>query len=1267
MQPGGDDIASGGTPVGERLRVLGLFSLPEGGQPLSLRRERQALVGLLTRIAGRAADVRVLQYGVTRDRLRDVLEEDEGWDVIHISGHGAPGELLLETAAGLPDRVTAEELAGLLRLARERVKLVTVSACWSAALAVAQQRRLLGLALLANARGTGVADRGDQFAPGALATRLARRLGCAVLAMRYPVADDFAIDLSVKLYELLASEGRTLPRALGMALTEIAGNPATANCPALSAGTPVLVGFQAVNLQLMAPARARPEPYDTKAVKMAGFEPQPGRFVGRTGVMARASGALAAESGRPGVLLHGMPGGGKTACALELAYTHELAFDRLVWFEAPSEGKDITGALDDFALVLERSLQDFEMVHVLKDPASFGAFLPRLSGLMEQRRVLIVVDNIGSLLADSGQWRDARWGQVIAALCGHAGLGRVLLTSRRLPTDVTGLLVEAVDAMSPAEALLLVRELPDLQALIRGKLAGVEGQSARMLARAVLEIAQGHPKLLELADGQAADPAGLVALVQEGGQAWQQAGGLPDGFFASGASRAAADDYLHVLDAWTAAVSDALAPGHRNLFWFLCCLEDVDRIRPVAEASWPRLWDCLKRPGQPPEFGAAVAVLATRSLLAVQPGPGHVQQAYRIHPWIAAAGRAQAGKDFQSAVDAEVAATWEATLQHALRREDGGHGSSLVVRAGTGAAPYLMRLGEWSHVTAVLQEAFGRDRSRSAAAAILPALRAVAATGQEPDASRLLAKVLQELDPDTAEARMRAQLADAEAGHDYRAATETAENLSYLYRQSGRLLDALTLAEQMADYTRLAGLGPWTQLSDDVKRLEILSMMGRAGQVLDEVLELRERMRSLPAASGNEAVPPWDVRESLLRAGRDSALRLRRFDMALDLNAAIMSSQRDRDAPALVIARDRFNDYGPLIRLGRMDEALSLLRGCRKVFEEAAENRLLGYTLGALAELEARQGHGDVAIRLQRDCLRYAYLAPEAVNIAAGHRNLGHYLGSFARQPQVAAAFAHHLADALIRDLAGTGDTDESLRSAAADLKVLDIGTPVPADLEDLCRHVAAAPGVHLAGLLGTLAPGPRAQQAFKDLTARARDLAGDRPILMAGLLASWDPVISAILAAFDGDAEAAAALDQELSRRRDSADWSGLAAALRRVRDGETGPELLTGLDYVKAKIVTRALDARSGEVLIPAGLWPAMDLSPLLGDMVRGAWGDVEAGGRARHSLGAMAEDPERAQLANALDSILEGNRAQKLAAQLTNPMHTAVATTVLRHIDD
>jgi hypothetical protein len=55
----------------------------------------------------RAVEVWVLQYGATRDRLREMLEEGEGWDIIHVSGHGAPGELLLETGDGSRDPVTA--------------------------------------------------------------------------------------------------------------------------------------------------------------------------------------------------------------------------------------------------------------------------------------------------------------------------------------------------------------------------------------------------------------------------------------------------------------------------------------------------------------------------------------------------------------------------------------------------------------------------------------------------------------------------------------------------------------------------------------------------------------------------------------------------------------------------------------------------------------------------------------------------------------------------------------------------------------------------------------------------------------------------------------------------------------------------------------------------------------------------------------------------------------------------------------------------------
>jgi hypothetical protein len=566
MEVGTDDAPAEKAPVGDRLRVLGLFSLPEGARPLNLRRERAGLVRLIQEIAAvdKAADVRVLQYGVTRARLRDVLEEAEGWDIIHVSGHGRPGSLTMETASGQPDRVSAHELAELLDPARQRLKLVTLSACWSAAVVAGEQRRLLGLPAHDQDRddperdsGAGPSSAASEALPGELATRL----GCAVLAMRYPVGDDFAIAVTEKLYDLLADNGQPLPRAVGMTLRELSQLsdesriPGTGGFPALSMATPALFGGIAADLRLAAPSRVKPGDFGPDQLNMAGFPPEPKRLVGRTAVLARSSAALAAKSGVPGVLLHGVPGGGKTACALELAYGHEHAFQRLIWYQAPDVGVAIDGTLSGFALALERGLPGFRMADSLESAQRLAAFLPRLTELMKRRRLLIVIDNAESLLSAAGAWRDDRWGRVVDALTGQTGLGRVIVTSRRLPASVPpGLLVEAVNALSTDEALLLARELPHLHALTLGRVPGIGPTVSQQIARNAIAMAQGHPKLLELAEGQAADPDRLRELVKTGNQEWRKLGGVPDGFFAiDGGPTATGDDYLRVIAAWTEA------------------------------------------------------------------------------------------------------------------------------------------------------------------------------------------------------------------------------------------------------------------------------------------------------------------------------------------------------------------------------------------------------------------------------------------------------------------------------------------------------------------------------------------------------------------------------------------------------------------------------------------------------------------------------------------------------------------------------------------
>jgi hypothetical protein len=208
----------------------------------------------------------------------------------------------------------------------------------------------------------------------------------------------------------------------------------------------------------------------------------------------------------------------------------------------------------------------------------------------------------------------------------------VILTSRRVPADPAGLRVLPVDALTADEALLLIRKLPNLQALGQGRIPGIDRLAARRLARRAVEAAQGHPKLLEFADGQAANPDRLAALLEESDQTWRKLGGLPEGFFTDGESIASGTNYLEVLAAWTKSITDTLTPGERDLFWFLCCLEEPDRERPILDANWAVLWH-LRGGGEPPGLGPALAAAADTGLIAIRPRTGDAVESYGSILW----------------------------------------------------------------------------------------------------------------------------------------------------------------------------------------------------------------------------------------------------------------------------------------------------------------------------------------------------------------------------------------------------------------------------------------------------------------------------------------------------------------------------------------------------------------------------------------------------------------------------------------------------------
>ena len=261
--------------------------------------------------------------------------------------------------------------------------------------------------------------------------------------------------------------------------------------------------------------------------------------------------------------------------------------------------------------------------------------------------------------------------------------------------------------------MLLARELPNLGRLF-------DDEAGLALLRETLRLAQGHPKLLELADGQAADRAALAARVAAAGDELADRAEVLDAFFAvdvprQGETRQEDEDFVAALRDWTGRVAGGLPPAAGLLLAFLCRLEPEDRQRQIVETVWPHF---LTRLGEghaaavaaraEPELGlpAALAALERAGLVAVvhpELDPAQVARlaaalagdagdldpaalpgllagfmagaaTYTIHPGVAEAARAGAGPGLLDAADVELGDYHVAMFLQSAGAGDGGPG-----------------------------------------------------------------------------------------------------------------------------------------------------------------------------------------------------------------------------------------------------------------------------------------------------------------------------------------------------------------------------------------------------------------------------------------------------------------------------------------------------------------------------------------------------------------------------------------------------------------
>ena len=683
-----------------------------------------------------------------------------------------------------------------------------------------------------------------------------------------------------------------------------------------------------------------------------------------------------------------------------------------------------------------------------------------------------MLDNLESLLWPDGHWRDERWGHLLKALLAHQGLSRTVLTSRYPLADVerNTVQVEPIHALSLNEAVLLARELPNLGTLLRGE-NPIGLERGRELVARTLAVVQGHPKLIELAEGQASDPAALLQQVEHAAAAWAEREGMLTAFFTEGASQYTAEDFLKVLAGWTRGVSETLPSAARTLFHCLCALEEDDRQNWIVEATWEHLWRRLAQPGEVPDLAATLAPLLTMGLVEAQ-SVGDATR-YTLHPGVAEAGRAEAADAVQAAVDTELGDFWVARYRHGVNEETDS-GGQLIVRAARSVVPYLLRQQQWEKVSILLDRLIIRDQSPEMVATVLPWLRHIASategSEQELQSAGLLARALGKIGR-IAEAEIALQdiMHKAVARGQFHTASAAAGEIMNLLCDTGRAEEALALVEQKQDFTQRAGLGPWTQLGDEGWRLQILNALGRYEEVLHTVETLQMYMRALPEErQHNEITEPWHVREVIIDTAHTAAQALHRWEKALTLNAMIITSQEARGAPALRVAGTRFNDYSTLLCLGRYGKARTLLHTCRAVFEAEHDIARLGRVFSALANLEDTLGHQAQAISFVETALRYNYLAGSPGDCAISHHNLSVYLKGAGRNRKV--VLAHRSAAGVIDLQTGSGELPSTLQNLVEDFAEYapDL-PPCPDDFDEMCRLVEAVEGVRFRELFERL------------------------------------------------------------------------------------------------------------------------------------------------------------------------------------------------------
>lgn len=612
----------------EALRVLFVFAEARGSRPLGARQERLDLLRLFNKeiYPQRRIVAHFLTHGVTRERLVEQIQQNNGYHVVHWSGHGHLNLLELAKPGGAKDHLSGDELLDLFTEAGGFLpRLVFLSAChsgdilrvkdWNDFLAVAQGQE-------PGAKEAAGKDLDLREQPGFTGTAHALLHGGvpSVVAMRYAVGDDYARELAVEFYRALLAHPQPKNAAAALTLARKAlldGNKHdTARFAICDHATPVLYGAEQPGL-VLAQGRSpelnprNPRLHSIAELTAAGHE----HFVGRTWELARlGSDFIGSSTGaevKSVAAVTGLGGMGKTALVAEALALWQTRFQWVLLYQAKPNALGFDATLRDIDLKLRGELgryYDHVQIHradaIHRDATAEFTGPERLERLtrnlvraLQDEAILLVLDNFETNLkpqAEPGSvagqpvWasQDPSWDRCLAALAQEliGSPSRVLITCRRpLAALADGAGYPLLLGPLPAtEAALYLQTHPALGPMAFGPDAG-----EKALALRLLNASRFHPLLMDRLARLAADAKLRPQLMQalDTLEQTRDFAQLPALFAATPGDT---KELAYLNDALAASLDQLIGgagPDARRLLWMIAVAND-----PVALGLLKGVW-----------------------------------------------------------------------------------------------------------------------------------------------------------------------------------------------------------------------------------------------------------------------------------------------------------------------------------------------------------------------------------------------------------------------------------------------------------------------------------------------------------------------------------------------------------------------------------------------------------------------------------------------------------------------------------------------------